>query len=181
VSRARRVARIALPAFAVVLFAASSGCSSDGGSDGPGTTTGDPDGGGGRDGGGGANGGRDAGGGEGGTNEEAGTPDEFGCTTYVDRTRLQDARVINWVRSVGTDPARCLKITQAQTVTWKGDFTAHPLAPAGASAGGAPPNPIASPTSPAADERAAEFNRLGTFGYMCTSHPDMRGAIQVVP
>lgn len=78
---------------------------------------------------------------------------------------------------------RCIKVKQGQTVVFKGDFAKHPLE---ASAGDAN-NPlenarerIASPGTP--DERVpTPFKTTGVFGYKCSKHPEMSGAILVTP
>ena len=76
-------------------------------------------------------------------------------------------------------PERCMKIKVGQTVTWSdgasgpADFVSHPL---GAN-GGDTPNPV-----PNVDKATGNvtFTKAGTFGYLCTNHPAMIGAIQVV-
>lgn len=55
-----------------------------------------------------------------------------------------------------------------QSVTFSGDLVEHPLAPLG----GDKPNPLT--RSP------ASFPSPGVFGYYCTVHPTMLGAIWVV-
>ncbi len=98
-----------------------------------------------------------------------------GCTTFEDRTADDADRTIVWTRRVGKV---CLKIKKGQTVTWaptEANFAAHPLAPSG----GASPNPITAP-APTAAPYVATVATAGTFGYVCTFHFDMTGAIQVV-
>ena len=63
-----------------------------------------------------------------------------------------------------------MKIKAGQTVTWKGDHTLHPL---GAKGGDA--------SNPIKEAETVTFPAAGTFGYVCTAHATMTGAILVVP
>jgi plastocyanin len=121
---------------------------------------------GGTDGGGADAGGTDAGG------TDAGPPGN--CTTFTDHTAAGDARTLTWSFAISTDPNRCMKIKVGQAVTWQGDFTAHPLV----ANDGDKPNPIANVDT---STGKVTFNAAGTFGYKCSIHPAMFGAIEVVP
>lgn len=90
-----------------------------------------------------------------------------GCVQYVDRTSGGDVQTMPWDDDIAFSPERCMKVRVGQTVAFAGDFGEHPLAPSG----GDTPSPIDEETS---------FERAGVFGYYCTSHPSMTGAIWVV-
>lgn len=92
-----------------------------------------------------------------------------GCTTYVDRTAPSASRTLPWDAAIAVSPERCLKIRVDQEVVFDGDFDAHPIE----SSGGDSPSPFS--TTPLA------FARPGVFGYACTVHSEMTGAIWVVP
>jgi plastocyanin len=102
-----------------------------------------------------------------------------GCSTFEDRSADAASRSIKWDFGVVQLPERCMKIKVGQTVTWSdgasgpADFVSHPL---GAN-GGDTPNPV-----PNVDKATGNvtFTKAGTFGYLCTNHPAMIGAIQVV-
>ena len=64
-------------------------------------------------------------------------------------------------------------IKTGQTVHWNGNLAIHPLG----AKGGDNPNPMSSVDSAG---RVA-FPSAGTFGYTCTVHEPMIGAIRVVP
>lgn len=71
-----------------------------------------------------------------------------------------------------------IKVGQKVTFTSDGattpaDFTSHPI---GAN-GGDPGNPI---TNIDKDTGEVTFPAKGTFGFTCTNHPAMVGAIQVI-
>jgi len=97
------------------------------------------------------------------------TPVLNGCTVYVDRTEDSASRTLAWTDELAYAPERCLKIRVDQRVTFSGDFVEHPLAPLR----GDTPNPVTAPS--------AVFPDTGVFGYVCTTHPPMIGAIWVVP
>ncbi len=101
---------------------------------------------------------------------DTGPPTVNGCSSFIVATGPQDDRDIPWDFPIATDPRRCLQVKVGQTVTWTGNFTIHPLAPLGGDA----PNPISATGT-------TTFPGAGTFGYTCTSHSSMRGAIRVVP
>jgi plastocyanin len=65
-----------------------------------------------------------------------------------------------------------MQVRVGQQVLWNGSFGTHPLD----AEDGDAPNPIASHT----DGRVV-FATPGTFGYVCGIHPQMRGAVRVVP
>ncbi|HEY6558866.1 MAG TPA: hypothetical protein VI072_16390 [Polyangiaceae bacterium] len=90
-----------------------------------------------------------------------------GCVQYVDRTSDGDVQTMPWDDDIAFSPERCMKVRVGQTVVFAGDFEEHPLAPDG----GDTPSPI--------DEETL-FDQPGVFGYYCTSHPSMTGAIWVV-
>jgi hypothetical protein len=90
-----------------------------------------------------------------------------GCIEYTDRTSDSALRAITWDFGIVDAPERCMKVRIGQTVTFSGDFAEHPLA----AGGGDTPSPIAERTT---------FTQAGVFGYYCTDHPEMFGAIWVV-
>jgi plastocyanin len=90
-----------------------------------------------------------------------------GCVQYVDRTSGGDVQTMPWDDDIGFTPERCMKVRVGQTVAFAGDFEEHPLAPYG----GDTPSPIGEQTL---------FQQPGVFGYFCTTHPSMNGAIWVV-
>ncbi len=71
---------------------------------------------------------------------------------------------------------RCVEIKAGQSVTWTGDFATHPLA---ADQGDAP-NPVAS-ANLAGPSATVAFPTAGTFGFKCTVHSSMIGAVLVTP
>lgn len=93
-----------------------------------------------------------------------------GCQSFVDKTADGAVREITWGFSVSSTPEACMKIKVGQTVTWKGDLGVHPLGVKG----GDTPSPITNTAS-------IKFDKAGLFGYVCTSHATMLGAVQVVP
>jgi hypothetical protein len=96
-------------------------------------------------------------------------PELNGCTMYQDGTEPSASRTVKWDASIAFAPERCLKIRIHQEVVFDGDFDAHPLEPLG----GDMPSPFSS-------ARWA-FSRPGVFGYVCSIHSEMTGAIWVVP
>jgi plastocyanin len=96
-----------------------------------------------------------------------------GCTSYDDHSAEADPRTIAWSLSVTSDPAHCMRIKVGETVRWNGDLSIHPLGPKGGDA----PNPISAVDA----SGRVSFSSPGTFGYTCTVHPSMIGAIRVVP
>lgn len=106
-----------------------------------------------------------------------------GCTSYVDMTADSAARTIKWDFSIASDTNRCMKVKVGQSVTFNGNFTAHPLV----ELGGDSPNPFSGAKALLKDAGLASehtpitFATAGTFGYKCSIHASMTGAIVVVP
>jgi hypothetical protein len=106
-----------------------------------------------------------------------------GCTNFADGTVMMSDRYINWGVSDGTPAGfptlaeRCLEVKVGQAVTFGGDFTNHPLAPFN----GDSPNPIAAHTGSTQEDYTVTFTAVGTFGYHCTVHAPMMGAVHVIP
>ena len=90
-----------------------------------------------------------------------------GCSTFG----AGDA--IAWTMA-SNPPSTCLRVKKGGTVTWNGDLGAHPLAPKGGDAG----NPITAVAS--GSSKVFTFDTPGTYGFVCTSHASMTGAISVV-
>ncbi len=99
---------------------------------------------------------------------DAAPPEVNGCTSYVDRTG-QDTE-LTWDLSFGTSANRCIKVLVGDSVSWKGDHTAHPVVPFNGL-------PIANVT----EGTALSFVTPGVYGFKCSAHASMNGAIQVVP
>lgn len=106
------------------------------------------------------------------------------CRNYIDRTAVDADREMTWDVSVANNPERCMKVKVGQTVTYRGNFTEHPLK----GQNGDDENPFGLAFSliveagVAGQERTPMvFNSAGTFGYTCSVHFEMMGAIQVVP
>ncbi len=96
-----------------------------------------------------------------------------GCTTFVDKTDGAADRSLVFDFDIATNPDRCMKVKVGQDVSWTGVSSFHPLAPSG----GTTPSPIQATTTDA----TVTFTAAGTFGYVCSNHASMTGAIQVVP
>lgn len=82
---------------------------------------------------------------------------------------------------------RCLLVKAGTTVTWTGNFYAHPLWPS-ACAGDVAKNPIHDVSDPAATSLAIAFPEPGFFPYLCPDHASdtpspggMCGVVYVVP
>jgi plastocyanin len=79
----------------------------------------------------------------------------------------------------------CIRIKAGQTVTFTGDFVAHPLA--GMVVNGTQPNPVAGPYM--TDPVVIKFDAPGSYGYYCVTHgaddiagqTGMSGAVYVDP
>ena len=107
-----------------------------------------------------------------------------GCNggDYGDHTTEPEA-TIKWDESITESFDRCIKVKQGQTVVFAGDFAAHPLEVSG----GDDNNPLANVkeriTHPGTPEERVPtpFKTTGVFGYKCSKHPKMAGAILVVP
>lgn len=174
--RARSVSGAALLATTIALAAAAGalvlgGCSSDSG-DGDGSSgTGGGDGGGGGGGNGDGGGGGKGDGGGGGRGDAA--PEAVNaCNTFEDRSATSASRTITWDFGVATAPERCMTVKKGQDVTFAGDFGPHPLV----GSGGDTPNPISGHDA----NGKVSFATAGTFGFVCSSHPAMTGAIKVI-
>lgn len=107
-----------------------------------------------------------------------------GCTSFVDRTSVDAEHTIHWNESAAKSPARCMKIKAGQSVVWDGDFARYPVQVAG----GTTPSPIAgfkdaisNPGVKGEERSLIEFMKPGTYGFVCPSKPEMKGAILVVP
>lgn len=113
-----------------------------------------------------------------------------GCTSYTDLTEVggdagasgdaaaaeagDSQRVIDWGFGVARSPNRCITVKVGQSVTFLGSLSSHPLAPKG----GDTPNPI--PNLRSGSSVTVKFDAPGTFGYVCTRHSSMTGAVRVV-
>jgi plastocyanin len=90
------------------------------------------------------------------------------------------SRVIRFPRSdggLGYEPS-CMRIAAGESVTWRGDFLMHPLA----TLNGDQPSPITGPYYDAGPDGGGvtiEFGDAGWFGFECTVHSSMTGAIEV--
>jgi plastocyanin len=104
-----------------------------------------------------------------------------GCTSYVDRTATGADRDIVWDFSIDEEEERCMKVKVGQKVIFvnpnmtPGNFSFHPLG----AQGGDTPSPFPGALNTSTGE--VTFANVGTFGYFCTAHPSMNGAIYVVP
>lgn len=96
-----------------------------------------------------------------------------GCqpNQYLDRTASGADRELTWDFGIESDPERCMQVQTSQTVVWSGDLEMHPLG----GQGGDMPNPIS-----LHQNGSVTFNAAGTFGFKCSSHSPMVGAIRVV-
>lgn len=104
---------------------------------------------------------------------------------YSDHTAEADAQGthLKWDESIANSNDRCIKVKLGSTVTLEGNFQEHPLE----AAGGDKDNPfagigerIANPGTP--EEYApTKFGATGVYGYKCPKHPEMKGAVLVVP
>jgi plastocyanin len=99
-----------------------------------------------------------------------------GCTVaaYVDQT-ANTAVDITW--GFGTTPAggSCITVKAGSAVRWNGSLAFHPLA----AKDGTAATPIVGATS--GDSVTYTFTNVGTYGYVCSAHASMTGAINVVP
>jgi plastocyanin len=110
-----------------------------------------------------------------------------GCNggDYSDHTTDADAQGthLKWDESIASSNDRCIKVRVGSTVTFEGDFAKHPLE----GGGGESTTPLAGLSeriaNPGTPEEYAptKFEKTGVYGYKCTKHPDMKGAILVVP
>lgn len=107
-------------------------------------------------------------------------PELQGCTAadWVDRSAPSADRRVGFGTQLGSSAVgyapRCLRIAPGQTVTFVGNFGAHPLAPTST------PNPIPAKDS-GGDDLPVTFPGAGGYPYHCTLHaPTMVGAVWVV-
>jgi hypothetical protein len=105
-----------------------------------------------------------------------------GCTVFQDGTAgaLPGAnRYIEWEdpTTFAAKGERCLEIKVGQSVVFHGDFNMHPLA----ASGGDAPAIASKASSTGSEEYEVTFPAVGTFGYKCTIHAPMTGAIHVIP
>ena len=102
-----------------------------------------------------------------------------GFTPFTDRTNGgQVQRTIAFpVGSIGSFAysVPCMRIKAGQTVQWDGLFLNHPMD----TFGGTQPSPITLTNSGATKQFT--FSTPGTYGFHCTVHATMIGAIDVVP
>ncbi len=106
------------------------------------------------------------------------------CVNFVDQTAENADREIIWDEAVATDSKRCMRIKVGQSVTFRGNFTTHPLK----GQNGDFPNPFGEVFNQIVDagvigqERTpVNFATPGIFGFTCSSHNSMMGAIMVIP
>jgi plastocyanin len=98
-----------------------------------------------------------------------------GCIIFTDRTAAAADRTLTWDLTIATSAERCITVKVGQVVAWAGAFATHPLT----ASGGDTPNPV--PNYGSGVHGTVTFNAAGTFGYKCTVHATMTGAVQVVP
>lgn len=107
-----------------------------------------------------------------------------GCNggDYGDHTTEPEPKV-KWDETIVQSFDRCIKVKVGQTVSYEGDFAKHPLE----ASGGDAKNPFAGAKERIVDAGKPEertpvaFKSTGVFGYKCTKHPEMQGAVLVVP
>ena len=107
-----------------------------------------------------------------------------GCTRAqaTDATAAGANRMIT-LNDNDTYTPPCLRIRAGQTVTWIGDFDAHPLEPGIVVPGDVEPQP-GSPIVATSSGSAAQitFAATGEWGFFCPNHlPGMVGAVFVDP
>lgn len=108
-----------------------------------------------------------------------------GCTLSSAEDHSADATVT--VQFTGKYLPRCLAVKVGTTVTWTGNFAAHPLAPS-ACAGDVATNPIRDVNDPLATSLGIGFPKAGIFPYFCPDHASdtpspggMCGVVYVLP
>ncbi len=114
-----------------------------------------------------AGGGGDAGG---------GPPALNGCTEpdYVDLSAASADRTVVWDFTIKPP---CMIVKAGQTVTFNGDFSAHPIT----AFNGDSPNPFSTPQG-TGSSRTFTFTAAGSFGFHCENHPgQMHGVVFVEP
>jgi plastocyanin len=90
----------------------------------------------------------------------------------VDESSAAAARKIVWDFSVSSAANRCMIVKKGQQVAFEGSLITHPLI----AMGGNGPNPFSS----VPDTGKVTFTGVGTFGFACSLHPAMLGAIRVI-
>jgi hypothetical protein len=104
----------------------------------------------------------------------AGTEPPFrelqGCALgdFVDERAPESPRTIRFTHGLGQLAERCMRVAVGQTVSFVGDLSNHPLQA-----------PVEEPDNPIARHENGKVTFLapGVFGFICGSHPAMRGAI----
>ena len=118
------------------------------------------------------------------------TPALNGCTDamFLDRTGGSSSRVVGFGGSNGsgvfTYSPRCITIAAGQTVTFTGDFSAHPLSPGTgpmATDAGTAGTPIPRQDNNTVPMVTVNFPTVGDYPYFCVSHyaAGMVGVIHV--
>jgi plastocyanin len=96
-----------------------------------------------------------------------------GCSTFTDLTA--GTATIEFGGALGNNYApRCVQVKVGQPVTFSGEFGTHPLTQ---SCG---PNQSV-PSKSSGTSTTVTFASAGTWGFKCTVHAGMNGAIDVVP
>jgi plastocyanin len=117
---------------------------------------------------------------------EPAIPTLNGCKPgdYVDLSAADGERTILIAAAGLTFSPKCMIVSAAQTVTWQGSLSAHPLAPGNPAdlMAGSPDNPIPKTTSGSSLD--VTFPTAGTFPYHCQLHSfgtgqGMAGAVHV--
>jgi len=105
-----------------------------------------------------------------------------GCasTTAVDKT-ASTTTTVTFSDLLVYDPP-CIRIKVGSSVTWSGNFVAHPLQ-GGTASTPDPTSPIKFTIGADAGPVTVTFPNAGAFGYYCTIHGafGMKGAVFVVP
>jgi plastocyanin len=102
---------------------------------------------------------------------------------FADADYRADAavRLITFSFDASTDnyAPPCMMIRTGQSVTWQGNFQAHPLG----AFNGDPNNPVEDPEAGSIPDGSytRAFANPGWFGYQCQTHANMVGAIMVQP
>jgi plastocyanin len=102
-----------------------------------------------------------------------------GCSmaNYNDKTADKTVE-ITWGFST-TVPSSCIKVKKGTKITWNGSLVNHPFQAKGMVGSGT--NPIPATAVSTGMSTSVTFDTEGTFGYHCTLHSSMIGAILVVP
>jgi plastocyanin len=107
-----------------------------------------------------------------------------GCTggDYGDHT-TEPSTTVKWDESIEKSFDRCIRVKVGQSVSYEGDFSKHPMEASGGDSE-SPFKDIAERVTNAGTPQEAvafKFTKTGVFGYKCTKHPSMAGAVLVVP